>query len=249
MARNKIRLYFKLTNGEERIFMNFYQMTSDKSVYFNTLMEGAEVKRVGVIDKEKELLSTAPIASGSKNLKVSVHSSGQVHAKTSEGKLFTKFNIPPLEQLKVPQEICTILPANPFIYSLRKGIRKLDMEIDLCWIKKGSFGVKIYIYKPLPIERAINGISIPLNARFPKGTNGQMIYKEYRGFGFYIFIYQTPKLASSVHDVLEHWFFNRPKNSKKQVEPIIIKGRIYEKDGVKITISKPKIELKKVGDS
>lgn len=244
MARNKIRLIFKLPNGEEHIFMNLCQMTSDKSVYFNTLMTEAEVKRVGVIEKDR--LLTAPVTSGSKNLKVSVHSSGQVHAKTSDGKLFIKFNISPLEKLKSPQEICTILPVNPLRYPVRRGIRQLDMEKDLSWIKQGSFGVKIYVVKPLPIERTINEIPIPLDKRFPTGTNGRMIYKEYREFGFYLYIYQTPKLASSAHGVLEHWFFNKHKNSKKQVKPIIDNEGIYEKDGVKITVSKPKIELRKV---
>lgn len=244
MAKNKIRYYFTLPTGDEHLFMNFIQqMDSDKSVYFMTLLEKAEFKVVGKLDKNGKY-SGLKVPSGYIFSKVSVHKSGQVWVKTRDGKPFIDYHIPPLEKLEYPTEMCTIFPVNPTRYPLRIEKRQLDTNLDLNWIKKGSFGVKIYLIKPQVIEREVGELLSPLESRYPIGTKEIIKYREYRGFGFFLTLFQTPKLAERKYDEIEHWFFKRNHNFLSK--PTIINDKVYNEKGKRIEISVPEVEVYKV---
>jgi len=244
MSKNKIRLFFKTPSGKEHSFINLVQMRSEKSVYFITLHETCK-SHVGYIDKDNNL-KIVNTCSASDRPKISVHTSGQVHVKNKDDKIIIKFKIPPIEKLNYPQEICTIFPTNPFSYPPRIGSNELDTEIDLSWIEKGKFGLKICLIKPCELERKINEILLPVDSRYPMETEMRVTYKEYREFGFFITYYQTPLLTRNDYAEDELWIFNKPEDSEKQIQPVIFDGNIIEKDGKKIVISEPKLELKKI---
>lgn len=244
MSRNKIRLFFKTSNGEERLFINLVQMRSEKSVYFMILHETCNIN-VGHVNPDNTL-TIVDTSTASNRPKISVHTSGSVHVKNIDNKIIMKFKIPPIEKLEYPQEICTVLPTNPLSYPLRIGSRDLDTEIDLSWMQKGIFGLKIFLMKPCKLERKINEIFLPVDLRYPIGTEMRVIYREYREFGFFIQYYQTPALTRYDYANDELWIFNKPEDSEQQIQPAIFNGKIYEKNGKKITVSEPNIELKKI---
>ena len=148
MARNKVRICFTLENKEVHTFMDIYQMESNKSIYFNTLLDEEEYKKFYYIN-EDNTITNIPTSSNLKCMKVSIHSSndknpmGVIHTKMNDNIIFSKAILPPLEKIKYPLEICGILPVKPDRYPLRRGIRKKDSCLDISWMKDGSFGVKI----------------------------------------------------------------------------------------------------------
>ncbi len=247
MTENEIRLYFKLKNGEHHKFLKLVQKMKedDKSIYIFPTLEQPKIKKLGVLNKKEKKLKYKSVEEEYNYPKISIHYHGQVHVKSQNSdKKFIKFNIGPLPELNHPRKICTIFPTNPSSYPLKSKKGKVDMNIDLKFIKKGIFACELYVISPLEIDRVVKNILFPINSGLSSGTEGRLIYKEFRGFGFFIFIYQEPVFKQANFDKLEHWFFNKKPLSK--ITPIELDGRRFQKNGITINISKPKIEVKKV---
>lgn len=245
MSKNKVRLFFKLSDRAEHVYMNIFQMFPEKSVYLTSLLKKEKIYIGYVSDKNSiTILDRVPVQD---QPKISIHTSEKIHVKTANNnKKIIEYRIPQIEKLNYPQEICTIFSANPLSYPLRNSKGKLDTEIDLSDITKGVFGLKIYLVKPCKPERKINSLLTPFDKRFPIGSKITTTYKTYKEFAFFISYYQTPKLTSYSYDKNELWIFTKPKDTEKQSTSTIIEDRIFEINGKKIEISKPKIELNKL---